>query len=267
MNNKYVPEFFMWIKKEKRKTYVAAVVAVCCTVLAGGFYMKECTSVGNSVSGKEMPVCSVDTEKNQVALTFETAWGEEKTKQVLDILKKEKIKSTFFITGEWAEKHSEVLLRMKREGHDIGNSGQTHENLVQKKQREQKQEIQSAQRIVKEQTGKEMTLFRPPYGKYNNSLLRTAQSLGYLSVTWSIDSKDWKEYGEKEIIDAVINSGDLKKGAIIRLNSEGKDTPKALPKLIREIKKRGYQIVPVSQMAYKENYYMDINGRQIPRLT
>ena len=112
-----------------------------------------------------------------------------------------------------------------------------------------------------------MTLFRPPYGKYNNSLLRTAQSLGYLSVTWSIDSKDWKEYGEKEIIDAVINSGDLKKGAIIRLNSEGKDTPKALPKLIREIKKRGYQIVPVSQMAYKENYYMDINGRQIPRLT
>ena len=116
---------------------------------------------------------------------------------------------------------------------------------------------------VKELTGVEMQLFRPPYGDYDDEVVRTAQECGYYPIQWSVDSLDWKDYGVQSIIDTVLNHKDLKNGAIILCHNGAKYTAQALEQLLTGLEEQGYQIVPVSELIYKENYHMDVTGRQI----
>ena len=116
---------------------------------------------------------------------------------------------------------------------------------------------------VKELTGVEMQLFRPPYGDYDDEVVRTAQECGYYPIQWSVDSLDWKDYGVQSIIDTVLNHKDLKNGAIILCHNGAKYTAQALEQLLTGLEEQGYQIVPVSELIYKEDYHMDVTGRQI----
>ena len=117
---------------------------------------------------------------------------------------------------------------------------------------------------VKALTGYEMNLFRPPYGDYNNTVIQTAYSSGYYPIQWNVDSLDWKDYGVEDIINRVIESKDLGNGSIILMHNGAKYTAEALDTLIKKLKEKGYQLVPVSELIYKENYHMDASGKQIP---
>ena len=128
---------------------------------------------------------------------------------------------------------------------------------------EQKEEIMKVHERVKELTGVEMQLFRPPYGDYDDEVVRTAQECGYYPIQWSVDSLDWKDYGVQSIIDTVLNHKDLKNGAIILCHNGAKYTAQALEQLLTGLEEQGYQIVPVSELIYKEDYHMDVTGRQI----
>ena len=108
-----------------------------------------------------------------------------------------------------------------------------------------------------------MQLFRPPYGEYNDNLVLTAKNCGYFPVEWSVDSLDWKDYGVNSILDMVLKNKELRNGAIILCHNGAKYTPDALEQLIIGLEDKGYQIVPVSQLIYKDNYHMDVTGRQI----
>lgn len=108
-----------------------------------------------------------------------------------------------------------------------------------------------------------MQLFRPPYGDYNNSLIRSAEECGYYSIQWSVDSLDWKDYGNDSIINTVIQNKELKNGAIILCHNGAKYTADALDTLLTDLEEKGYTIVPVSELIYTENYHMDVTGRQI----
>lgn len=108
-----------------------------------------------------------------------------------------------------------------------------------------------------------MQLFRPPYGDYDDEVVRTAQECGYYPIQWSVDSLDWKDYGVQSIIDTVLNHKDLKNGAIILCHNGAKYTAQALEQLLTGLEEQGYQIVPVSELIYKEDYHMDVTGRQI----
>lgn len=108
-----------------------------------------------------------------------------------------------------------------------------------------------------------MQLFRPPYGDYNNSLIRSAEECGYYSIQWSVDSLDWKDYGIDSIINTVIQNKELKNGAIILCHNGAKYTADALDTLLTDLEEKGYTIVPVSELIYTENYHMDVTGRQI----
>ena len=129
---------------------------------------------------------------------------------------------------------------------------------------ESQQEIMKPHERVKELTGYEMNLFRPPYGDYNNTVIRTAYSSGYYPIQWNVDSLDWKDYGVEDIINRVIESKDLGNGSIILMHNGAKYTAEALDTLIKKLKEKGYQLVPVSELIYKENYHMDASGKQIP---
>ena len=161
------------------------------------------------------------------------------------------------------EKYPEDVKAIKEAGHDLGNHSENHKNMSQLSKEEQKEEIMKVHERVKELTGVEMQLFRPPYGDYDDEVVRTAQECGYYPIQWSVDSLDWKDYGVQSIIDTVSNHKDLKNGAIILCHNGAKYTAQALEQLLTGLEEQGYQIVPVSELIYKEDYHMDVTGRQI----
>ena len=125
-----------------------------------------------------------------------------------------------------------------------------------------KEEIQIVHDKVKELTGLEMTVFRPPFGDYNDTVIQAANELGYHVIQWDVDSLDWKDYGCDSIILTVTNHKHLGNGSIILMHNGAKYTKDALEKMIVCLKEQGYEFVRVSELIYTENYQMDHEGRQ-----
>ena len=202
-------------------------------MIAGATYIYEKDLFSNgleaitvSTNGKKLPIYRVNTDKPMVALSFDAAWGNEDTQKILDILKKYKINVTFFMTGGWVESYPDDVKAIKAAGHDL-------------------------------------CLFRPPYGDYNNALIEQAKNCGYYTIQWDVDSLDWKNYGVEPIVNTVLNHKSLRNGSIILMHNGAKYTAQALPKVIEGLQEKGFQIVPISKLIYKDNYHMEPDGSQV----
>lgn len=239
--------------------------ALALLAVIGVTYMEETHTTSGS-SGKELPIYCVDTEEKKVALTFDGAWGNEDTGNILDVLEKHNVRVTFFMTGGWVESYPDDVKKIIEAGHDFGNHSENHKQMSQLSAEECREEIMTVHNRVKDLTGYEMTLFRPPYGDYNNTLVETVKECGYQCIQWDVDSLDWKDYGVESIIDTVCNHKHLGPGSIILCHNGAKYTAQALDTLISNLKAAGYTIVPVSELihpgVYGEDYTMDHEGRQ-----
>ena len=213
---------------------------------------------------RKLPIYCVDTDKPQVAISFDAAWGNEDTETLLSILDKYNVKTTFFMTGGWIESYPEDVKKIAAAGHDLGNHSENHKQMSQLSSDECLAEIQKPHDKVKELTGTEMTLFRPPYGDYNNTLIESANALGYHVVQWSVDSLDWKDYGADSIVDTILNHKALGDGAIILMHNGAKYTKDALETVISTLQSKGYEFVTLSELVYKDHFHMDPSGKQIP---
>lgn len=246
-----------------------AVLAAAVLMLAGlvGVRYKEAGTLlptSSGANGKELPIYCVQTEEPKIALTFDAAWGNEDTQEILKILKKNDVKVTFFMTGGWVKSYPEDVKRILAEGHDLGNHSQNHKNMSQLSDAEKEKEIMSVHDQVRDLTGYDMFLFRPPYGDYDTKLIKVARKCNYYPIQWDVDSLDWKDYGTDSIIDMVTQNEHLGNGSIILCHNGAKYTVEALDTLIKTLKEAGYQFVPVSELIYRDNYHMDHEGRQIP---
>lgn len=221
-------------------------------------------SVSNTVNGRELPIYCVQTDKPYIALTFDAAWGNEDTQRILDILKKHQVQATFFMTGGWVEDYPDDVKALLADGHDLGNHSENHKNMSQLSDEECKEEILRVHQKVKELTGYEMFLFRPPYGDYDNEVIKNARAVNYYPIQWDVDSLDWKDYGANDIVKRVCEHKDLGNGSIILCHNGAKYTADALDTLITRLKDMGYEFVPLSKLIYKDNYHLDVCGRQIP---
>ena len=221
-------------------------------------------SGSSAANGRQLPIYCVPTDQKKVALTFGAAWGNEDTQKILDILKEKNVHATFFMTGGWVKNYPEDVKAILAAGHDLGNHSENHKNMSQLSSDEQKQELLSVHERVRQLTGYEMFLFRPPYGDYDDSVVLTARECGYYPIQWDVDSLDWKDYGTDAILDRVLNHSHLGNGSIILCHNGAKYTAQALERLITGLQEKGYRIVPVSELILREDYHMDAEGRQIP---
>ncbi len=240
--------------------YLLAAFAVLRGVLVT---VKANVSVSNSVNGRELPIYCVETGEPKVALSFDAAWGNEDTQKILDILKKNDVHVTFFMTGGWVESYPDDVKAILAAGHDLGNHSENHKNMSQLSDEEKKEELMAVHRKVQELTGYEMFLFRPPYGDYDNAVVNVAKDCGYYTIQWDVDSLDWKDYGVDSIIKTVSEHKHLGNGSIILCHNGAKFTAQALDTLIKKLKEQGYSIVPVSELIYRDNYHLNVEGRQI----
>ena len=162
------------------------------------------------------------------------------------------------------ESYPEDVKKIQAAGHDLANHSENHKNMSQLSDEQCREELTKVHSKVKELTGVDMNLFRPPYGDYDNHVITNATACGYYSIQWSVDSLDWKDYGVESIIRTVTEHKELKNGAIILMHNGAKYTHQALPTVIERLQAAGYELVPISELIYKENYYLDVTGRQIP---
>lgn len=151
-------------------------------------HLIECSRYGK----KNLPIYSVDTSEKKIALTFDAAWGNEDTSQILDILDKHQVKVTFFMTGGWVESFPEDVKAIAARGHELGNHSQNHKYMSKLSDSDKESELVSVHNAVKELTGIDMHVFRPPYGDYNNDVVRTAFECGYYTIQWDVDILDIK---------------------------------------------------------------------------
>ena len=244
----------------KYGVFVLAAFAVFRGVLVT---VSSSVTVSNSVNGKELPIYCVECEEPKIALTFDAAWGNEDTSQILEILKKHDVKVTFFMTGGWVEKYPDDVKAILAAGHDLGNHSENHKNMSQLSDEKKKEELLKVHEKVRTLTGYEMFLFRPPYGDYDNAVIKTAKECGYYTIQWDVDSLDWKDYGTDSIIKTVCEHKHLGNGTIILCHNGAKYTAQALDTLITTLKEKGYIFVPVSELIYKEGYHMNYEGRQV----
>lgn len=251
-------------RKRKWRNRGILVLAGVLAIAGGLRYMSGHVSVSSNVNGRELPIYCVDTDEKKVALSFDAAWGNEDTRQILDILKKHDIQVTFFMTGGWVESFPDDVKAIQEAGHDLGNHSENHKNMSQLSDEQKTEELMKVHEKVKILTGEDMELFRPPYGDYDDDVVLNATKNGYFTIQWDVDSLDWKDYGVDSIIDTVVNHKNLGNGSIILCHNGAKYTAQALESLITGLQEKGYEIVPVSQLILKKDYHMDVTGRQIP---
>ena len=214
---------------------------------------------------KELPIYCVDSDEKVVALSFDAAWGNEDTEEILEILKKNDVKATFFMTGGWVESYPEDVKAIAAAGHTLGNHSENHKNMSELTAEQCKEELMSVHNKVKELTGIDMKVFRPPYGDYDDVVIQSVYDCGYYPIQWSVDSLDWKNYGVQNIVDTILNHKALDNGAIILMHNGAKYTASALQSVIDGLKAKGYSFVSIEDLIMKENYTIDHTGKQISK--
>ncbi|MDR3090709.1 MAG: polysaccharide deacetylase family protein [Clostridiales bacterium] len=213
-------------------------------------------------SKKPLPIYSVETPEKKIAVTFDAAWGDSDCGRLLEILEDFDAKATFFVCGYWAEKYPETIRKIQEAGHEIGNHGDTHAHVARLDREGNLKEIKGAHEKVRALLGTEMTVYRPPYGEYNDTVINAAREAGYYPIQWDVDSHDWMKKGAEREVSQVLRHKNLGSGSILLFHCDTPDTPEALPRILSELKKQGYEFVSVSELIMKSRYYIDVNGRQ-----
>ena len=245
--------------------FIKAGILVLSIIMIIGFSIKilpDAVTVSNISTKNELPIYCVNTNQRQVALSFDTAWKNDDIQKLLDILEKYNISATFFMTGEWVSNYPDETKAIAAAGHDLGNHSSHHKYMTRMSKEECIEEISGVHDKVKDITGIEMTLFRAPYGDYNNTLIEAARECGYDTIQWNVDSLDWKDYGVDSILNMVVENKHLGNGSIILMHSGAKYTSEALELVITGLKDKEFEIVPVSQLIYNGDYSVDETGKQ-----
>ena len=250
------------MKKLIRGRLIIEVLTFCVVavlVLTVGWKGWELHAVSGEM--RKLPIYSVDMSDKKIAISFDCAWGNEHTRPILDILDQYDVKTTFFMVEFWAEKFPDDVLEIYNRGHEIGNHSSTHPNMTELSTEGMTKELEGAGDAIEKITGVKPTLFRPPFGAYNNSLIETCEANGYHVIQWSVDSLDWKNITTEQIVDRVTRN--VKPGSIVLFHNNAEHVEDYLPAILDRLKSEGYKIVPVGQLIMKENYHMDHAGKQI----
>lgn len=217
-------------------------------------------SVAASSSGRLLPIYSVKTDEKKACLTFDAAWGNSDTEELIKILGKYNVKATFFVVGDWVNKYPESVKALNDAGHSIQNHSDTHPHMSKLDREKSAEEIINCNKKIEAITGKAPTLLRPPYGDYNNSVIEAVRSQKMQTIQWDVDSLDWKNPTPQEISKRVLSN--VQNGSIILFHNDAKNTPAALPEIIEALQKQGYTLVTVNDLIYPDSSPIDPNGQQ-----
>lgn len=236
--------FFVVLNGKALKNVVLILIAAFFT--AWFLYMENLAQIP-VFSTKEGPKAVYRGEKD-LALTFNIGWGDEKAEPILDTLKKENVKSaTFFLSGAWAERHPDIVSRIVKDGFEIGILGYDYVDYQDLEDSKIGKDIAKAQEAFGKLNVKDIKLLRAPTGHFDERALKIAKRYGYTMVHWRVDSKDWTNPGVGKIV-ANVKKADKGDIVLLHASDSAKQTAKALPLILQDIRQRGLKLVSVSEM-------------------
>ena len=221
-----------------------------------------CTAYTAGLNQPATTVVAQERDDKVVSISFDASWGADKTIPILDILDQYGVKTTFFLVGGWVDKYPDMVKEIFARGHEIGNHSNTHPQMSKLGEEGIREELRMMSDKVEKLTGVRPTLFRPPYGDYNDRVIQVARAEGYEAVQWSIDSLDWKDRGTQDIIKRCTYK--VENGDIVLFHNDSNDIVNALPTVIQHYQGLGFTIIPVGQIVLDGDYTIDVQGKQHP---
>lgn len=265
----------MQVKSDKRRFYTVITVCVLVSGVVTGVWLAEWKNNGlqNTVGGPnqhiatvsaapaEIPIYFVETEEKKLSISFDAAWGCEKTQSILDVLADNQVTATFFLTNIWLKEYPDMAKNIADAGHEIAMHSVSHPHMPELTEAQMQQELAENYQLISETTGYEPELFRFPFGDYDTRSMKVVKENGFYPIQWSIDSLDWQESKTKDDIVNRVTLG-LHPGAIILCHNNGTHTAEAIAEIIPYAKKQGYTFVPIGDLIYKGDYITDHQGMQ-----
>ncbi|WP_117149440.1 polysaccharide deacetylase family sporulation protein PdaB [Paraliobacillus zengyii] len=239
--------YFFIVKLKRIKRVGLLVFLALFTAL---FLWIESESDFSVFSTKDNPAAlsKGDPNDSSIALTFNISWGSEMVEPTLEKLKAHDVKATFFIIGEWAEHHPDLLEKIEADGHEVGMMGYRYKSYLQQDIEEVRKDLAKASEIFTVLGYPDLSLLRTPSGHLNEEVLELAENQGYDVIQWNINPRDWENPGTDKIIDHVMTNTD--NGDIILLNASDsvKQTPDALETILPGLKEKGFSFVTISEI-------------------
>ena len=240
--------------------------AACLLAAAGMFYVVNHPAiVGASATTRQLPIYCVQRDQKMLSISFDAAWGNEDTQELIDILAQYNVKATFFVVGEWVDKYPESVKALHDAGHEVMNHSNDHAHMTQLSKEEIVADVEACNDKIEAVTGVRPTLIRPPYGEYDDNVITAIRSIGMEPIQWDVDSLDWKDLSAQEITKRVTSK--VQAGSIVLFHNAALHTPEALPTILETLLQEGYTFVPISQLilpgTYNTDYTIDHTGRQM----
>ncbi len=247
------------VVKKKRIIFMVALVlvSILLSISIGG---TTAAGVYFGYTTRQVPIYAVETEEKKVAITFDSAWGADKTLGILDNLKQYNAGATFFLVGFWVEEYPDMVKAIADQGIEIGTHSNTHPDFTTLSRAQMEQELTTSTKLIKDITNKEVKLFRSPYGAYNNTSIEVAKNLGLTTIQWDVDTLDWKGLTGTEITNRVLSK--VTNGSIILCHNNSDHILDALPLLLSSLVNKGYTITSVGDLLLQDNFYIDHAGVQ-----
>ncbi len=236
--------------------------AVCLALAAVMFWVVNFPSaIGAASTARQLPIYCVQRDQKLVSVSFDAAWGNEDTEKLISILDEYGVKTTFFVVGEWVDKYPESVKALHDAGHEVMNHSNDHAHFASLSPDEIVKDVTACNEKIAAVTGVTPTLFRAPYGEYDDHVIAALESMGMYTIQWDVDSLDWKDLSAQEITKRVTEN--VAPGSIVLFHNAALHTPEALPMIFETLQGEGYEIVPISELILTENYTIDHTGRQI----
>lgn len=252
---------FVIFNKQKIYTYLISIVTVILLFCIAGTITNGNEAIStSSTNEKLLPIYNVKTEEKKVALTMNCAWNANDIDSILKILEENNVKITFFMVGDWIEKYPEEVKKIYEAGHEIGSHSDTHPHVNNLSYEENIEEIEKSNDKIEKITGSRTNLYRTPYGEYNTTVLQAAQDKGYYTIQWNLDTLDYTGLTGNEMWNRIKDK--LGPGDIILMHNGTEHTADSLGMLLKNIKEKGLEVTKISELIYKDNYTIDVNGSQ-----
>ena len=237
------------------------IVAVIITIFA------VVNAVTVSAAEPKLPIYSVERGDNKIAITFDCAWGNSNTDELLKILKDANAKATFFVTGEFCDKYPDDVKKFYDAGHSVQNHSDAHPHVKGMNINDLIADTKECSRKIKMITGEEPKLYRAPYGEYDDTVMSTVEGMGFKVIQWDVDSIDWEDPDASTIQNRILSK--TQSGSILLFHNDLENTTQALPATLTSLLQKGYEFVKADDLIYYDSYRMDNTGRQIyePNLT
>lgn len=240
MQHSYILEFHKW-KRLLVIVFLAFFTAVIIWFGQGG-------SFSVFTSKESAALTKGNSNETDIALTFNISWGEEKVYDILEQLDANQVQATFFISGEWAERHPDILKEITEGEHEIGMLGYRYKSYLEQDIEQVRKDLIYAKEVFGKLGYKEIDLLRAPSGHLNKEIITLAETLDFKVIHWSVNPNDWENPGTQVIIDSIMK--ETKNGDILLLHASDavKQTANALETIIPGLKGKGFEFVSISEL-------------------